>query len=72
MVLELITNNDNFTTFKLGDNYLVVEYTHEDKVMNFQNGLITKALLARVRTYISFDEINKIIFAVRNVQVSFI
>ena len=72
MVLELITDNDNFTTFKLGDTYLVVEYTHEDKVMNFQNGLITKALRARAKTHISFDEINKIIFAMRNIQVSFI
>lgn len=72
MVLCLVNDNDKFTTFKLGDNYLVVEYTHEDKIMNFQNGLITKALLARVKTHISFDEINKIIFAMRNTQVSFI
>lgn len=50
MQIKNISINEHHATFKLGETYIVVETNSDDKVRNFQNGLIIETLLEREHT----------------------
>lgn len=71
MQIKNISINEHYATFRLGETYIVVETNSDDKVRNFQNGLIIETLLDREHTGadMSPHNIHEIIAECRRVSV---
>ena len=71
MQIKNLSLNENYATFKLGETYIVVETNSNDKVRNFQNGLIIETLLEKEHTGtdMSLHNINEIVSECRNTTV---
>ena len=71
MTIKHISMTESRAVFKLGDIYIVVETTSNDKVRNFQNGLIVETLLNKEceNADMSLHNIHEIVADCRNISV---
>lgn len=71
MQLKTISVNEKRAVFKLDETYIVVETNSDDKIRNFQNGLIIETLLDKEHTNsdMSPHNIHEIVAECRNISI---